>query len=104
MKDVAQHTRVTPNQRMSALRKYLKNVSECEQAQQILKDWGLELLSGSIDLQARIIDPETVIFGEGAAFRCNEKADFNNALSNNKLLGPIDFNEWVVVHTERDVR
>lgn len=104
MKDVAQYTRVTPNQRMNALRKYLQNVAKSEQAQQILKDWGLELHSASIDLQARIIDPETITFGDGASFRCNEKAEFSNPLANNKLLGPVDFNDWVIVYVEKDSR
>lgn len=104
MKDVAQYTRVTPNQRMNALRKYLNNVKSSEKAQQILKDWGLELHSASIDLHARVLDPETITFSECAEFRCNEKAEFSNAVSNNKILGPIDFLDWVVVHTERDGR
>lgn len=104
MKDVAQYTRVTPNQRMQALRKYLKNVAECEKAQKILKDWGLELHSASIDLQARVLDPETIVFGECAVFRCNEKAEFNNAVSNNKLLGPVDFYNWIIIYTEKDTR
>lgn len=104
MKDVAQYTCVTPNQRMNALRKYLNNVAECEKAQQILKDWGLELHSACLDLQARVVDSETIIFGGGAAFRCNQKAEFNNAVSNNKLLGPIDFNNWIIVYTEKDGR
>lgn len=51
MKEVAQHTRISPNQRMLALRKYLDNVRQSEQAQKILKDWGLQLDSACIDLQ-----------------------------------------------------
>lgn len=104
MKDVAQYTRVTPNQRISALRKYLNNVRQSERAQQILKDWGLELHSASIDLQARVVDPETIVFGKGAVFKCNEKAEFSNAAANNKILGPVDFENWVIVHTEKDAR
>lgn len=104
MKDVAQYTRVTPNQRINTLRKYLNNVAKCEQAQQILKDWGLELHSANIDLQGRVVDSETVIFGDGIAFKCNEKAEFNSALISNKILGPVDFDDWVIVYTEKDNR
>lgn len=35
MKDVAQYTRVTPQQRILALRKYIDNVRNCEKAYQV---------------------------------------------------------------------
>lgn len=104
MKDVAQYTRVTPNQRMNSLRKYLENVANSADAQKILKDWGLELDSATIDLQARVLDCETILFGQGIIYKCNSNADWNTAVMKNKLLGPIDLLSWIIVYTERDSR
>lgn len=101
MKDVAEFTRVTPNQRIGALRNYLNNIRNNKTAQQILADWGLYLEKGAVDLMARMIDPQTVCFGGEMKLRV-ENADWNNLVTRNKMLAPVDLNNWVLFYTKRD--
>lgn len=63
MKDIAQFTRVTPNQRMNSLRKYVRNVQQNAEAGDVLTSWGLEIDAATIDLNMRILEPETIVFG-----------------------------------------
>merc|ERR1719154_539626 len=42
MKDVAQFTRVTPNQRQQALKKFINNVNNSAEASSVLLNWGRE--------------------------------------------------------------
>merc|ERR550517_1361310 len=48
MKDVAQFTRVTPNQRNQALKKFIDNVNNSAEASSILLNWGLKLAPTSV--------------------------------------------------------
>lgn len=101
MKDVAQFTRVSPSQRMRALQLFLNNVRKSESAQKILTDWGLRIQNATIDLNARILGPETIYFGDGS-YTCDSKNDWNSPLSRCKLTGPVDLVNWIVIHTERN--
>lgn len=103
MKDVAVHTRVTPSQRLKALKQYLDNIEKNSDAKGILQAWGLKIENATLDLLARVLDPETIMFGEGVKAVAN-KADWNNMVTKNKVLGPVDLLKWYVFHTPRDVR
>ncbi|KAK9870113.1 hypothetical protein WA026_006203 [Henosepilachna vigintioctopunctata] len=102
MKDVAQYTRVTPAQRMNALKTYLKNVANSPDAQQALANWGLVLDSDTIQLQGRIFDTETILFGDNKEFKVRNNGDWTRAAGEFKSTLPIDLINWVVFHTVRD--
>lgn len=102
MKDVAEYTRVTPAQRMNALRTYLKNVANSAEAQQILGNWGLKLDENTINLEGRLLGNETILFGDGQEFKCRNNADWTRALTEKKITLPIDLINWIVFYTMRD--
>ncbi|XP_066151998.1 piwi-like protein Ago3 [Euwallacea fornicatus] len=105
MKDVAMYTRVTPNQRILALRTYLENVKKSEKAQQILSDWGLSIPStGYMNVSGRQLEMEKVIFGNQVTKMAGPGADWNRDLGNNSVTGPVDLYNWVVFFTEQDSR
>ncbi|KAG5875466.1 Piwi-like protein Ago3, partial [Gonioctena quinquepunctata] len=102
MKDVAQYTRVTPNQRVAALRTYLDNIRKSEAAQQILEGWGLKIADGSMTLQARQLENEMLYFGNNQCAQTNNNADWNRAVGEYKVTGPVDMHNWIVFYTPRD--
>lgn len=104
MKDVAQHTRITPNQRVSALRTYLENVKKSPDAQRILAEWGLSIDSDPVNLHGRQLENEIVYFGAGGQFQTDNNADWNRAVGDNKVTGPVDMLNWILFFTDRDQR
>ncbi|KRT80752.1 hypothetical protein AMK59_5119 [Oryctes borbonicus] len=104
MKDVAQFTRITPAQRLQALKKYVNNVKTNEKARKILSDWGMNIENATIDLNARILTPEIIIFGEGVRHQSDHKADWTGQLSRSTVLGPVDIHSWTIVFAEKDSR
>lgn len=104
MKDVAQYTRITPAQRLLALKKYVSNVKSCEKATKILSEWGMQINNATIDLNARVLTPEVILFGNGVRHQTDEKADWTGQLSRNTVLGQIDITSWAIVHAEKDSR
>lgn len=101
MKDVAQYTRVTPNQRMNALRQYLQNIQKSEGAQRVLGEWGLRMDTNAVDLRARQLENEVISFGGGATVQA-PNADWNRAIGENKITGPVDLYDWILFYTDRD--
>lgn len=100
MKDVAQYTRVTPNQRIAALRQYLENVRKSDDAQQVLGEWGLKIDRDIINLKARQLENEVICFGNNNVQPPN--ADWNGDCGRNKVTGPVDMYNWLLFYTNRD--
>ena len=101
-KDVAMYTRVTPNQRQLALRKFVKNVTTSEEASAHLKNWGLRLAPDSIRLDGRVLEPETIHLGKGFKFRVGAKADWGRETTNNQCLTCVDITNWLVVFVQKN--
>lgn len=102
MKDVAQFTRVTPNQRVNSLRKFVASISKTQEAKEVLAAWGLSLAAASIDLQMRILGPEDIIFGNGVQFHGTAEADWTSAAMRNPVMVAIDLRDWTILHTAQD--
>lgn len=104
MKDVAQFTRITPAQRLHALKKYVANVENCDKARKILLDWGMHIENATIDLNARVLTPEIIIFGNDVRHQTDSKTDWTGQLSRNSVLGSVDLDAWTIVYAEKDSR
>lgn len=104
MKDIAQFTRVTPNQRMNSLRKFINNINQTPEASEILDSWGLKIDGATIDLSMRILDPETILFGNDVKIHGTEQADWTSAAMKNNVMSAIDFQRWLIIYTGQDER
>lgn len=103
MRDIATFTRVTPEQRMLAYRKFCDNVNNSPEASEILSNWGLSLDSGPRKVVGRQLDNETITFGHGKK-GIAEKGDFGKLVCNNPMLKIVDLSNWLIIHTKRDER
>ena len=63
MKEVATYTRMTPAQRRVEMTNFVRRVMENEGARALLDSWGLKLGRSPLQLQARMLQPETIFFG-----------------------------------------
>lgn len=103
MKDLAQHTRVTPNARQASLRSFIKNVNDSDAAKKILSDWGLTLQDDTIQMDGRVLPYETIFFNEKSV-PGTEKADWGREATREKVITPVDLNPrgWIVLFIQRD--
>lgn len=104
MKNIAMYTRITPNQRQAALKKFISNIQENEEARGLLAGWGLKMDSSTVDLIGRVLDPELVIFGNNTYHKGTWQADWGGAMARNKVLTAVDLRCWMIVHAPRDTR
>ncbi|CAL4094922.1 unnamed protein product, partial [Meganyctiphanes norvegica] len=103
MKDLAQHTRVTPTVRQASLRSFIKNVNESVEAKKILSDWGLSLNDDTIQLEGRILPHESIFFNE-KSIPGTDKADWGREATREKVITAVDLKPkcWMVLFTQRD--
>ncbi|KAL1501830.1 hypothetical protein ABEB36_007083 [Hypothenemus hampei] len=102
MKDVGMYTRVTPAQRIVALRTYLDNVKKNANAQKILSEWGLSISPNNLLMPGRQLDVETINFGKNVSKNAGPNVDWNREVANNQVITPVDLRNWVVFYTDRD--
>lgn len=103
MREIATHTRITPNQRVNALELYCKRVWAEPKAREILQNWGLTLRQQPVSIEVRQMDTEEVQFAR-KAFSAGPGADFGKYSTNNELLEVIHLVNWIVIYFKRDER
>ncbi|XP_030023692.1 piwi-like protein Ago3 [Manduca sexta] len=102
MKDVATYTRITPNQRHSAFKKYIQTVMENETAKNRLAGWGLSIAPETINITARTLPPETLYFGNAVKVAGKPNAEWNMESTKNAVMQAVDIMKWVLLYTDRD--
>merc|ERR1712200_204416 len=102
MKDVALHTRVSPDDRQKALASFLSNVHNNAEAVSLLDQWGLVLDREPIRMDGRTMDPEKLKVGNEREFTVNSKADWGRESTNNTCLKTVAIKSWHVVSTSRN--
>jgi hypothetical protein len=58
-------------------------------AKSILESWGLSLADGTIDIDARLLPPEDIYFGNDAIVKGNTQAEWTRHISNNSVLSAV---------------
>lgn len=104
MRDIATHTRITPNQRIHALDQYCKRVNGTPEARAILAGWGLTLENQPILVDCRQLDEENILFANNKTVSAGRNADFNKFATSNQLLSVVHLTNWLVIHTRNDGR
>lgn len=102
MRDIASHTRIKPQLRYDKFCTFLKNVDSDPVAKKILSDWGLSLDPVPLELTARVLPREEILFGNQKKVPTNEKADWSRDATGSRLFGSIHINKWVFIYTRRD--
>ncbi|XP_075980297.1 argonaute 3 isoform X2 [Anticarsia gemmatalis] len=102
MKDVATYTKITPNQRHLAFKKYIQAVMSNESAKNRLKGWGLSIAPDTVELTARTLPPEPLYFGNNVKVNGKANAEWNNEATRNCVMQAVDITKWVLFHTDRD--
>lgn len=104
MRDIATFTRITPNQRVEALKKFCKRVDSVPETREILSGWGLTMDTSPVSVSIRQLPEQTIFFGRNKSFPAGRNADFGRHATNNELLEVVALNNWLVIHTRKDIR
>jgi len=101
MKDVAQFTRMSPEQRKSAMLNFIERVTKNEEANALLKSWGLSLAKNTMNLMARMLPPERLVFGNRYEETASPKGDWSRAATSKPVLTAVNMNKWAIFLPEK---
>lgn len=102
MRDIAQHTRIPPQARVNAMKTFLENVSNNEDAKKVFLDWNMRIDVNPLTTMARKIANEIMLFGDGKEAKANDKADWTRDATSSRLFEPIEVKTWILVYTQHD--
>uniref|UniRef100_A0A182P6A3 Uncharacterized protein n=1 Tax=Anopheles epiroticus TaxID=199890 RepID=A0A182P6A3_9DIPT len=102
MRDIATYTRITPNQRLVAMRQFCENVNKNDATRSLLASWGLELKSTPKIMIGRQLAPENVMSGGGVVGSAGPTVDYTRQVTNNPMLEIVHIRQWMLLYTQRD--
>lgn len=104
MRDLATHTRVSPNQRMYSFKKFVDNVNKSEESKKLLSSWGLSLDYPTVKCDGRVFENEVVLFGNNKKADVGANADFSRHITNSSCIDVVDFVNWLLIYNKKDTK
>lgn len=104
-KDIVAHTRLDPRDRIKALKGFIANVRESEEAKKELKRWDLHIDDETLKVEARKLEPEHILMGGHVNLSrhlVGERADFSQATTVNQPITPVNLDNWLLIFSQRD--
>jgi len=104
MKDLAQHTRISPTERITKLTALLQQINTCEPAMKELTNWNLGLSNNLISLNGRIL-PAEEISQQGKKYSYDPKvADWSKEMRGANLDLAVPLGRWLMIYTKRNAQ
>ncbi|KAL9874563.1 argonaute 3 isoform 1-T1 [Glossina fuscipes fuscipes] len=101
MREIATFTRVTPNQRVEALKKFYTNIQNSPESCKILSEWGLSLVPSYEEIYGRQLEEEKIYFAHNNV-GVGHNADFGKHVATNELLEIFPIHNWLLIHCKND--
>lgn len=102
MKDLAQHTRISPAARAQNLEKFMTDMNNNPEAQQELSSWNMQFNKSLLQMSGRCLGAEGM-FQKGAQFSYKiQDADWSKETRGKALISTVNMDKWVLVYTQRD--
>jgi aubergine-like protein len=102
MKEVGNYTRASPEKRQKSLQAFVKNIQANPEAHQQLINWGLTLPKAPLLMEARVLDPETIRFGNGYKEVVNAKGDWGRSACSKPVLTAVPLSKWALVFMDKN--
>ncbi|EDV58944.1 protein aubergine [Drosophila erecta] len=104
MKAMSEHTRLTPDRRIERLRMFNRRLKSSKESTETLKSWNIELDSALVEIPARVLPAEKILFGNNKKFVCDARADWTSEFRSSSMYQHVDINRWCVITPGRNLR
>ncbi|XP_006768862.1 PREDICTED: piwi-like protein 1 [Myotis davidii] len=102
MKDLAVHTRLTPEQRQREVGRLIDYIHKDDNVQRELRDWGLSFDSNLLSFSGRVLQAEKIHQG-GKTFEYNPQfADWSKETRGAPLISVKPLDNWLLIYTRRN--
>ncbi|KAH8412373.1 hypothetical protein KR009_001599 [Drosophila setifemur] len=104
MKVMSEHTRLTPDRRIERLRVFNQRLKQSKESMNVLKAWHIELDPALVEIPARVLPAEKIVFGNNKRYLCDSRADWTGEFRNSSMFSHVDIKRWYVITPSRSVR
>jgi aubergine len=94
MQNISSYTRLTPTARADSLHRFNNRLRQTPEATRVLNQWNMKLGLDLVDVKARELPPERIIFGEQRMETPSARAEWN-IRDGVKMYSAIECNRWV---------
>lgn len=77
MQEISAHTRLNPQKRVESLESFNKRLQTTPESMKILNEWNMKLDRELIEIEARELPKESIVFGGDQTMETNEKAEWS---------------------------
>lgn len=102
MRDIASHTRIRPEVRYQKLLKFLSNMDQNPAARKIFEEWNVKLDTKPLEINARYLSSETLLFGANRKVNVPENVSWSREATGTALYQCADIKDWAVIYNKRD--
>ncbi|EEC14103.1 Cniwi protein, putative, partial [Ixodes scapularis] len=104
MKDLASEMKLEPSKRVSNLREFMQQMNRNEQVVKEMNQWGLKFTESLVEVDARQVQPEKVVHGNGLKSQVNQMtADFSREMRDKTMFKAVRLDSWTVMCPRRDM-
>ncbi|XP_029174290.1 piwi-like protein Siwi [Nylanderia fulva] len=103
MRELATHTRVTAAARVEKLLRFNNTLRQVEKVTEELNSWNLRLENNLLDVPARILPGEKLVFGRNSRIPCFN-GDWTRPMQQAHMYQPRELRNWVLIINQRDQR
>ncbi|XP_064106512.1 piwi-like protein Siwi [Macrobrachium nipponense] len=101
MRDLSHYMRMTPDKRVATLLRFNQDLSSSKPIKDEMQNWGLKIATDLVQVQGRILPPETICQGEKVITFDQKSSDWSRETRSLKLHSAISLKNWAMVFTSR---
>ena len=102
MRDIAEHTRIKPDQRGRQLKSFMDELSNKPECQDIMNSWGIQFSSNILSFDARVAPPEK-IFQKNSSYSYRPgDAEWSREMKGNELINTVPLTKYLLLFSRRD--
>jgi len=97
-KEVEQFSKVGSVERCKRVEDFVQRFGNHRDVEVELARWRMRFSPQATEIEARVLQPEALQFGQGVIKQLNEKADWSGEMKSLQLLKTIDLINWVIIY------
>lgn len=94
MREISEFTRLNPERRADALKRFNDRIQRTQESRDCLDNWNMELSNDLLDVNARELPSETIVFGNSRTETPSFKAEWS-IKGRTTMFRNVDCKRWV---------
>lgn len=101
MRDMSQHTRLTPADRVTRLTNFSKRLREAPKSMEVFAQHQMQVGRNLVDLEGHRLQKQVVVFGNNQTEILNDNADWTGALARRRMFKAMQLDNWFYVYPQQ---